>query len=294
MKKWVVAVSVGFFLLLGISSNGRQEAQNERGVSGASSVSGGSGEKIYDVTDFNELAIASAFTYTVKQGSEYLVRVTADEDVLSRVYVRKTGSRVSVGIEGSWPFNGGINSPHVEVMLPVLEKLEISGASTGSLSYGASSGSVQGDRLDLVLSGASRIDIDVSCDMVDARVEGASTIDGTILSPEFRLAMSGASKGNVKLNTDTARVNLSGASRLVLEGKGSDLSVDSSGASTFSARDFPVDSADLQVSGASTLEVAASEKLELEASGGSTVRYWGNPQIRRQDISGGSNLRRMD
>jgi hypothetical protein len=63
-----------------------------------------------------------------------------------------------------------------------------------------------------------------------------------------------------------------------------------SGASQINAFDLTVEASELSLSGASIAKVWVTKSLNVDASGASSVRYKGNPEIRKQ-LSGASTLR---
>jgi len=86
-----------------------------------------------------------------------------------------------------------------------------------------------------------------------------------------------------------ANIDLAGVSRLNISGTGESLDAEISGASNLNAEDFMVDYAVLKVSGASKARVHVNKELEIDASGGSSVRYSGDPML-KSDRSSGSSI----
>jgi hypothetical protein len=125
----------------------------------------------------------------------------------------------------------------------------------------------------LELSGASGVSVTdfTSSEALYAEVSGASSLRGDIEA------------GGV-------RFDVSGASDVKLSGSGEDLVMDVSGASSADLAGFPVGDADIQVSGASSVAVNVSGRLDVEASGASRVRYRGSPTLGSVDSSGGSSI----
>jgi phage shock protein PspC (stress-responsive transcriptional regulator) len=101
--------------------------------------------------------------------------------------------------------------------------------------------------------------------------------------------LSGASVTEMDVNLTEANIKLAGVSRLNLSGTGENLEATVSGASNLDAEDFMVDYAVVNVSGASKAWVHVNKELEIDASGGSSVRYSGDPMI-RSDRSSGSSI----
>ncbi|MCK8493916.1 DUF2807 domain-containing protein [Spirosoma sp. RP8] len=116
-----------------------------------------------------------------------------------------------------------------------------------------------------------------------------SSIAGFLDLNEFDIELSGASKGQFTVQARQVKVALSGASNLQLSGAGTSLGTDLSGASMLQAFAYPVDAANLNLSGASKANVSVSGSLDIEASGASNVRYRGRPSV-RQRLSGASSV----
>ena len=87
-------------------------------------------------------------------------------------------------------------------------------------------------------------------------------------------------------------MELSGGSTVELEGVGGKLVVDGSGGSVLKLRDFPVEDADIELSGGGKGWVKVSDKLDVDLSGGSTLIYYGKPTLGKTDLSGGSTLKK--
>lgn len=125
-------------------------------------------------------------------------------------------------------------------------------------------------------------------------LSGASqaTISGFASSKAFAGELSGASALRGDLEAGDVRLNLSGASRVTLEGSGEDLRLEVSGVSEVDLADFPVDDADVCLSGASRATVNLDGRLDAEASGASHLYYLGEPSLGGIDTSGGSSVER--
>ncbi len=140
-----------------------------------------------------------------------------------------------------------------------------------------------------------RYDMDVEITMptltaVDFSGATNSSITGFGNIRDLDVELSGASKSTIDGDWDRVNVNISGASDLNLRGQGLSLGGDLSGASRLDAFDYPVDNADLDLSGASTARVLVGKTLKVSASGASTLRYRGSPEL-RSNISGGSTVK---
>lgn len=127
-------------------------------------------------------------------------------------------------------------------------------------------------------------------------VSGASWIRGEnkLMSNEtFELGASGASEIKLELKAPRVNAEISGASDITLSGETRDLSLQGSGASHFKCMDLLTENTSVGVSGASSADVFASVKLDVEASGASGVKYRGAAAL-TQDVSGASSVKKID
>lgn len=127
--------------------------------------------------------------------------------------------------------------------------------------------------------------------LVAATLSGAtqSVITGFEEVENFSLSLSGASVAQADLIAANLTIVLSGASVADLRGASSTLTAEVSGASTLKAFSFPVQTAEVNVSGASVGKVTVANHLHAIARGASTVLYRGNPVV-ESEASGGSSI----
>ena len=101
--------------------------------------------------------------------------------------------------------------------------------------------------------------------------------------------VSGASEINLEVKAPRIKAGLSGASKGTFRGETKDVSLHGSGASEFRAFDLMAENSDVDVSGASNADVFASVNLKAEASGASNIRYKGKPSV-SSNTSGAGNV----
>jgi len=102
--------------------------------------------------------------------------------------------------------------------------------------------------------------------------------------------LSGASSLRGDVEAGDTSFDLSGSSSASLTGSGGNLTLDASGSSDVDLTDFPVADAEIDASGASTVTVNASGRLDVEASGASDVYYLGDPGMGTIETSGASSV----
>ena len=111
--------------------------------------------------------------------------------------------------------------------------------------------------------------------------------DPWVRSEEVDIYLSGASVCQVDATFSKVDVVISGGSEVLLFGDGVDLVGELSGASSLKAFDYPVRTATMELSGASSGKVTATETLDVTAGGASSVLYRGEPSV-VANTSGGS------
>ena len=120
----------------------------------------------------------------------------------------------------------------------------------------------------------------------DVRISGFSSMK------DFEADLSGASYLEGDITAREVLFEVSGASRVRLHGRAENLRLDASGASNLDLEEFPVEDADIELSGASEAEVVLNGTLDIEASGASRLYFGGSPTMGRVDLSGASSIKR--
>ncbi len=190
----------------------------------------------FDVGTFSRIEASHQCTLHVAADDATSLEVTCDDNLYEYLVVERTGTdSVSIGLKPGFWYQGITFT--VEVRMPSLAGLELSGASEADVEPGFSSTLP----LELTLSGASSADLpSIACGALRADVSGASvlTLSGTAASE--RLDISGASEVHLlDCDAPAAIVNLSGASQGWLDVGGGTLDLEASGASTLYYRNAP-------------------------------------------------------
>ncbi|RYY35929.1 MAG: DUF2807 domain-containing protein [Sphingobacteriaceae bacterium] len=130
----------------------------------------------------------------------------------------------------------------------------------------------------------------------EIEVSGASDVItvGAIKQPSLKVDLSGASTLKASLDVSTLSLDMSGASKLILTGTATVLKADMSGASDLEAFGLVVETANLDVSGASDIDINVSRDIKAEASGASSIRYKGTASISNVKTSGASSIKKKD
>jgi hypothetical protein len=199
----------------------------------------------------------------------------------------------------------GARTLEARITMPDLTGLEISGATKGTVR-----GFKSGNDLNARISGASTLDLDVETGNFISKISGSSKVTARIKSTSTDIEISGASKLTLDMDTGnfvyessgasdasgglkaaSTTIHLTGASEMQFTGSGGDLKLIGSGASEATLRGFNIEDADIHLSGATHADVDINGRLSVSLSGGSELRYGGNPILGdKMDITGGSRL----
>lgn len=189
---------------------------------------------------------------------------------------------------------------NVWVALSGASKIDMDPFNMSSITLGVSGSSVinieqiESDMTHLILSGASTINVNtIDSDVVKSSISGSSSFkanDVNSFSTQFSLSGSSIAK-ILNLKTESSDFSLSGSSKIDFAGLTNGLKVKNSGACEAKLADFKSIDAIIEASGGSDVEVYAKTSLKVNASGGSSVVYYGSCEVLDQDLSGGSTLK---
>lgn len=119
------------------------------------------------------------------------------------------------------------------------------------------------------------------------------TLRAEITMPDlYELKFSGGTHGTAEGFTSSHdfALSLSGGSTISLEGAASDLTISASGGSQLLLSDFHVNDATVNLSGGSSATINLDGRLDGDLSGGSHLKYVGNPIEVDVNTSGGSTV----
>lgn len=110
----------------------------------------------------------------------------------------------------------------------------------------------------------------------------------------FKVSLSGACDLIGSFDCNTLDFEASGASDSELRGKVKNCNIELSGASDIKAYDLKVNNLKLEGSGSCNVDISVMDSLDVELSGVSELRYKGEPKYIKTDMSGVSNLTKID
>jgi hypothetical protein len=125
-----------------------------------------------------------------------------------------------------------------------------------------------------------------SCDII-----GQSKLSST---EDLDLGVSGA--GEIKMEVDAPRIEagISGSGNVDLKGETREFELRISGAGAAHCYELLSEDTKVHISGAGDAEVYASQKLEAHVSGAGTIHYKGNARSVKQEVSGAGRVNKVN
>jgi len=145
------------------------------------------------------------------------------------------------------------------------------------------------DNKNLIPSQGKSVSIVIPVDEIDKiRLSGSGNFIGkkTLKTNDLDLQVSGAKNIDLSIEATDISVATSGSCNIQLNGDCEELRIRSSGSSNVKAYELDVDEANLELSGSSDVELTVNESLVSRVSGSGNIRYRGNPEKVRNQISG--------
>lgn len=205
------------------------------------------------VESFNAVAVSSAITLYLSQGSENAVAISTDggDNAKIKTEVKNGVLRIypESGVWGKWNW-GSDRKMKAYVTVKDLKRLQA--------------------------SGACKVIITDKINVTDLHIEitGASTLKG-------------------ELAAERIKMELSGASNATLSGTAGNLDIEATGASTLRASDLVVNVCSAEASGASSMRLNVQKEFaRIEASGASSIHYKGDASFKNFESSGASSIKK--
>lgn len=197
------------------------------------------------VSNFTKLDVGGAFKVYLSQGDQEKLVIEADKDEMGEIITEVIGNKLKIYTKSGW--GDRFHEMSIYLTFKNLEYIDFSGAvevvGENALTF---------TDLEMNVSGAAEIDLEMKAERFEAEFSGASELD-------FR--------GTCK----TGYIELSGATEIDAEG-------------------LEFQDLNIEVSGASDAKVWATGSLSIDASGASDIRYKGSPKV-SIDESGASEVK---
>lgn len=201
-----------------------------------------------EVKNFTALSVSNAFEVEISVGSTESLEIEAEDRYINDIVTEVRGGTLVIRMNDSRDNRRMRETPKVFLTVKSLDRINTSGAAAIK-----TRDILKGRKLDLELSGASVL--------------------------------------NIEMEVEQLYIEASGACVIKVEGEAKEQVVKTSGATVYSAYDLESENADIRVSGAGSANVYVTGKLDVHASGASSVRYRGGASV-SSDASGASSIRK--
>ena len=198
------------------------------------------------VSSFNKIDISGGYEVLINQGSEERLELEVDENLLEYI---ETETRKNTLYISSKKQIGSASSLKLYITVVDVEDIDVSGAIELK-----NKGTYKTANLEIDISGAADIDLDVDVE---------------------------------NLNMD-----ISGASETTLSGNARNFEIEISGAGELQAKKLKTRNTTIDISGAGSAIVNVKKTLNVSVSGSGSVKYKGSPKIKK-DISGAGSIEKL-
>lgn len=120
------------------------------------------------------------------------------------------------------------------------------------------------------------------------------TSDGKLNVKDLDINLSGACKLNLDLNAANVTTKGSGSTDISLKGQATSHTIKLTGSGKVSALDFVVNKYNVETTGAGEYKINVLNDLSVHATGASDIQYRGNPTTINNSKSGSSTIKKID
>lgn len=204
-------------------------------------------QREYDLDNFSELEVNSAFKVNVKKAEKYSFIINGSRNDVDEVVVEQNGNSLSLDFKGdAKKLNRQSRAINVYITMPDLSSIQLGSSSKGYIT------GFDEEFMDISLNGAAFANLDIEVNSINAIVEGASKLEIEGRGDRFEVEVHGAST----LNAFDFLVN--------------DVEVETHNAST--ARVYASNNLIIRSNGASNVIYKGDADVDIQKGGGSSVR----------------------
>jgi hypothetical protein len=233
-------------------------------------------DRTTNLQPFDSLELRSCFDTKVAPGTPERVVINATPEQHDRIAVEQQGSTVEIGPKNGWQ-DGDVVCRGGRVQVQVIASFA---ANEPFAIHSAGSGNV-----DAEVPAASKL---------TTQVAGSGNLALRGAADECELSVAGS--GDVAASSlDCARaaeVDVAGSGSVTMRGKTKHCELEVHGSGDVRAEDYACDSADVEVNGSGSVDLAAIGELDVEIHGSGDVTYAGEPKLLGMDVHGSGSVRK--
>jgi hypothetical protein len=180
-------------------------------------------------SDFTSVSISSGFAFVITQSNSYSVKTTTDDNLQNYVQVSKLGNTLSVGLKAGYSVT--TSTLKVEISMPSLNRLELSGGSHGNVAR-----SISTSNFEIDASGGSIIQMQGQANDLTVHGSGGSQLNlSNFAVRNANVNLSGGARTEINVS-GRIDATLSGGSHLFYSGNPTLGNIDVSGGSAIERR----------------------------------------------------------
>ena len=244
-----------------------------------------------DVTGFDRVTVCCGMQLYLSQGKDESLEIEADDNFMDQIETTVSDGILRIQYRETNNFIYRPSQPvHLKLTAPAVHSISLSGGG------GFTAGTLDSQQFKLDLSGGSEGWVDsLQAEDVEISISGGGEFTaGRIDTSRIIFEFSGGSNADVD---DLTAVHLyldnSGGGKAVMSGSIKDGDINLSGGSSFDAGDLESQEMDFSSSGGGDSTIWVTHTLQVDLSGGSSLRYYGQPEDFQQNLSGGSVVKAM-
>jgi hypothetical protein len=151
----------------------------------------------FNFANFTEISVPTVFKVTVAQGPDFSVQATVDSDIVNRIDVSQTGSRLNIALLNG---DGNIDTLEAFVTMPVLNRIDLTGVVNATLE------DFNQSQMTVNVGGVSRLEgNELMISDLTANVSGVSQLNFGDIRPlgNANIAVSGVSQATLNMDEGT-------------------------------------------------------------------------------------------
>jgi hypothetical protein len=251
----------------------------------------GSGDVITEtrnVSGFSRVDVCCGMVLNLTQGGQETLKIEADDNFMEEIQTSIENGTLIIQYRNTSNINHRPSQP-VQLHLSVVDINEVSISGGGKFNNER----LNSERFKLELSGGSSADLKaLNANQVGFQVSGGGDIDvETIEAADVTIELSGGSNAAIQeLVAGQLSLDISGGGRAAVAGNVTTADIGLSGASQFDGKEMASQEMKFKASGGGHSIIWVEDSLVVTLSGGSSIGYYGAPEILDQQLSGGSDL----
>jgi hypothetical protein len=238
----------------------------------------GSGDVITEtrnVSGFSRVDVCCGMVLNLTQGGQETLKIEADDNFMEEIQTSIENGTLIIQYRNTSNINHRPSQP-VQLHLSVVDINEVSISGGGKFNNERSSADLKA----------------LNANQVGFQVSGGGDIDvETIEAADVTIELSGGSNAAIQeLVAGQLSLDISGGGRAAVTGNVTTADIGLSGASQFDGKEMASQEMKFKASGGGHSIIWVEDSLVVTLSGGSSIGYYGAPEILDQQLSGGSDL----